>query len=268
MSIRVSDFPGFKTSTTSFPSTRMLEKELYRTLDYKKSHLFELKESIINGISFIKGVNLCGWLTANYWCTKKSPLWKNVEAKVAMNGEYLTMKSLEGKGIGLLNEPRFVDENLLKEYYRAAVRIIREKVKSNCLITTSPLLDQQGYGRSDWETFLNGTREVRHEWHKYQVWDFYGRTPEELIDFVNRKHVTDIKFWNGNGLLIGEWTLESYLNMTDEELKEYAKVQLSTYELTKGWIYQTWKFYGDEGLEMERWSMKSMLKHGILQQFD
>ena len=67
------------------------------------------------------------------------------------------------------------DENILKQYYLDAYGRIR--AFSDCLLTVSPLLNQQGPFDSDWPTFMRppqyGT--LRHEWHRYEMWGFEVR---------------------------------------------------------------------------------------------
>ena len=64
------------------------------------------------------------------------------------------------------------DENVLKQYYRDAYSRIR--AFSDCLLSISPLLYQQGPGDSDWSSFMPSPQynNVRHEWHRYQIWGY------------------------------------------------------------------------------------------------
>lgn len=63
-------------------------------------------------------------------------------------------------------------ENVLKQYYYDAYGRIR--LFSDCLLTTFPLLYQQGPQDSDWNNFMRWPNfyNVRHEWHPYQIWGF------------------------------------------------------------------------------------------------
>lgn len=64
------------------------------------------------------------------------------------------------------------NEGILKQYYYDAYGRIR--VFSDCLLTTSPLLWQQGPHDSDWARFMSPPmfHGIRHEWHRYQIWGF------------------------------------------------------------------------------------------------
>lgn len=42
----------------------------------------------------MQGVNLGGWLVAEYWMTQMSPAWKGVPENIANMGEYKTMQYL------------------------------------------------------------------------------------------------------------------------------------------------------------------------------
>ncbi len=64
------------------------------------------------------------------------------------------------------------DEGVLKQYYFDAYGRIRNF--SDCLLTVSPLLYQQGPRDSDWPSFMPPPQfsTMRHEWHRYQIWGF------------------------------------------------------------------------------------------------
>ena len=64
------------------------------------------------------------------------------------------------------------DENVLKQYYYDAYGRIR--AFSNCLLSISPMLYQQGPHDSDWSSFMPPPKYVnmRHEWHRYLIWGF------------------------------------------------------------------------------------------------
>jgi glucan 1,3-beta-glucosidase len=175
-------------------------------------------------------------------------------------------------GIGLLNEPRDdQNEAVLKQYYYDAYGRIRA-IPSDCLLMTSPLLSEQDPRASgNWNSFMPppGWQGIRHEWHRYQVWDYdskSGWTPQKLIDYANNQLANDIKDWNGNWLFIGEWSIATAMDMPDDNtLRSYARAQLGAFSKAKGgWTYWTWKFYNDDGSSRNQWSMKSMIKMGLL----
>uniref|UniRef100_A0A914EMZ5 glucan 1,3-beta-glucosidase n=1 Tax=Acrobeloides nanus TaxID=290746 RepID=A0A914EMZ5_9BILA len=172
-------------------------------------------------------------------------------------------------GIGLLNEPTDVDEAVMKQYYYDAYGRIR--TFSDCLLSISPLLSQQNPNASDWNSFMPppGWENVRHEWHRYQVWGFEqdkGWNADKLIDFVNNDLTNNINTWAGNWLFIGEWSIAASFGMDDDTLRRYAQAQLKAFsQATGGWTYWTWKTYNDDGTSRNQWSMKSMVQNGFLQ---
>ncbi len=42
----------------------------------------------------MQGVNIGGWLVAEYWMTSASPAWLGVPANIANHGEFKTMQYL------------------------------------------------------------------------------------------------------------------------------------------------------------------------------
>jgi glucan 1,3-beta-glucosidase len=48
----------------------------------------------MDGRKPMHGVNLGGWLVAEYWMTKASPAWSEVPVDVASHGEFKTMQHL------------------------------------------------------------------------------------------------------------------------------------------------------------------------------
>lgn len=56
--------------------------------------MVQLKADIIAGHVPMHGVNLGGWLVAEYWMTSSSPAWNGVPDNIANQGEYQAMKYL------------------------------------------------------------------------------------------------------------------------------------------------------------------------------
>ncbi|CAF0944318.1 unnamed protein product [Adineta ricciae] len=59
-----------------------------------QSALQNLKNDVKAGRVPMRGVNLGGWLVAEYWMTSASPAWNGVPTNLANQGEYQTMKHL------------------------------------------------------------------------------------------------------------------------------------------------------------------------------
>ncbi|CAF3399262.1 unnamed protein product [Rotaria socialis] len=169
-------------------------------------------------------------------------------------------------GIGLLNEPSgTTNEGVLKQYYYDAYGRIR--LFSDCLLTVSPLLYQQGPYSSDWASFMPPPQfhGVRHEWHRYQIWGYEGWSTDRLISYAQNELRNDISEWKGNWLFIGEWSIASSASFNDYDLRLYAQAQINAFKgATGGWTYWTWKFYNDDG-SMNAWSMKAMVNRGFIQ---
>ena len=173
-------------------------------------------------------------------------------------------------GIGLLNSPENQNETVLKQYYYDAYARIR--AFSDCLLTTSPTFSERIAEAEGWKGFMSPPKwyGVRHECHRYQVWGFEpenGWNAEKIINYVNDELTNDILSWTGNWLYISEWSLGSKVSMDDDDtLRRYGQVQLKAFSHARGgWTYWTWKTYNDDGSSKNQWSMKSMIKRGILQ---
>ena len=173
-------------------------------------------------------------------------------------------------GIGLLNAPENQNETVLKQYYYDAYGRIR--AFSDCLLTTAPMLYDQTSGASDWNTFMlpPDWQNIRHEWHRYQVMGFEsenGWNAEKVISYVNNELTNDILDWTGNWLYMGEWSMATAVSMDDDDtLRRYGQAQLKAFIHARGgWTYWTWKMYNDDGSSRNQWSMKSMIKRGLLQ---
>ncbi|CAF2851514.1 unnamed protein product [Rotaria sp. Silwood2] len=142
-------------------------------------------------------------------------------------------------GIDLLNEPAgSTDEGVLKQYYHDAYGRIRQF--SDCLLTVTPLLYQQGPYNSDWARFMPPPQfhGIRHEWHRYQIWGFEGWTSDRLISYAQNELKNDILAW---------------------------AAQIAAFQgATGGWTHSTWKFYNDDG-SRNGWSMKAMINRGLIQ---
>lgn len=107
---------------------------------------------------------------------------------------------------------------------------------------------------------------------------------KEAVLYKNR-----IQLWEGNPLFIGDWNLDSAVNMTKGQLKRFGKVsavlynkieiiqiQMDSYSISpvRGWSFGAWKHYGDDEkldkyaprstIEGGRRSMKAMLRSRIL----
>jgi hypothetical protein len=59
-----------------------------------QSVLQNLKNDVKAGRVPMRGVNLGGWLVAEYWMTSASPAWSGVPTDVANHGEFKTMQYL------------------------------------------------------------------------------------------------------------------------------------------------------------------------------
>ncbi|CAF3259932.1 unnamed protein product [Rotaria sp. Silwood2] len=170
-------------------------------------------------------------------------------------------------GIGLLNEPSgTTPESVLKQYYYDAYGRIR--LFSDCLLVIAPLLQQQGPYDSDWNNFMRWPNfyNLRHEWHRYQIWGFEGWDENRLIAYAQNELKNGISQWTGNWVFIGEWCIASSASFSnDYDLHRYAQAQLEAFNSAPGgWTFWTWKFYNDDG-SRNGWSLKSMINRGFIQ---
>ncbi|CAF1508827.1 unnamed protein product [Rotaria sordida] len=168
--------------------------------------------------------------------------------------------------IGLLNEPSgSTTESVLKQYYYDAYGRIR--LFSSCLLSVSPLLYQQGPYDSDWNKFMPPPNwyNIRHEWHRYQIWGFEGWDENRLIFYAQNDLKNAVNAWKGNWLFIGEWTVASSAAFNnDNDLQRYADAQRAAFNSAPGgWTFWTWKYYNDDG-SRNGWSLKSMINRGFI----
>ncbi|CAJ0963289.1 unnamed protein product, partial [Mesorhabditis belari] len=176
-------------------------------------------------------------------------------------------------GIGLLNEPVGQDENVLKQYYYDAYGRVRNNQGSDCLLSTSPMLNEQSPGMGGWDNFMPAGQfyNIRHEWHKYLVWGFEesnGWTAEKVIDYANNGMANDFNNWHGNWIFVGEWALATSVSMNDDQMKRLSTAELNTFgKAVGGWTYWAWKQYGDDGSGKNGWSAKQMFRQGFLPHF-
>ncbi|CAJ0584639.1 unnamed protein product, partial [Mesorhabditis spiculigera] len=177
-------------------------------------------------------------------------------------------------GIGLLNEPNKVDPDKLTRYYLEAGARIREH-SDMCMIGVAPLLNQQEPGGTEhWEKFMNYPKwaRIRHEWHKSMIWGYENYDADEIIKLVQTDVAQHFVKWDidgGNWLLVSEWSLAAAVPMNEEQMRRFAKAQLAAYKKARGgWIFWTWKFYGEDEGGTNPWSAKEMFRNGFLPRID
>ncbi|KAL0489320.1 glucan 1,3-beta-glucosidase [Acrasis kona] len=169
-------------------------------------------------------------------------------------------------GFGCLNEPwRETSENILKSYYLRVYDLIRRKLNSNHLIGTSPLLDDQDIGKSDWETFMVSSKykNVIHEWHKYQIWGFETKSEDQVLEYIENHLTNSIKNWKGNPLIIGEWCFGT-TGLAPFDKRDrwnlFSKSLLKAYSNIH-WTFWSWRVSGDEQGK-QTWSLRNMIRGG------
>ncbi|CAJ0563950.1 unnamed protein product, partial [Mesorhabditis spiculigera] len=66
-----------------------------------------------------------------------------------------------------------------------------------------------------------------------------------------------------------EWSLAAAVPMNEEQMRRFAKAQLVAYKKARGgWIFWTWKFYGEDEDGTNAWSARQMFKNGLLPRID
>lgn len=172
-------------------------------------------------------------------------------------------------GLGLLNEPEEpTDIQVLASYYGRAYELIR-RTGNDCVLVHSPLLTQQGPNDWNWKHFAPppNFHTVWHEWHRYLLWGYEGKTEDEIMFGAVDQSERDFKAWTGNWLFIGEWSLghpDSAPFNNRDKLRAYAKRMLNALQAPHaGWTFWSWKV--KNGAEFGGgWSMQDLIQGGII----
>jgi glucan 1,3-beta-glucosidase len=204
------------------------------------------------------------------WYTSQANVNNSIQFATFVAARYRNSEAF--LGLNLMNEPSVpTSYEVLLGYYTEAYRQIRA-TGNECIIVTSPLVEQQlpdvMAGFMPLPAFYN----VWHELHPYFKWGYEGRDELQIIDAARGYRASVLDKWNGNPLYLGEWSLGSpeltapFKNRT--LLGQYAAVQLKNYEAaTSGWAFWAWR--NDQELEtattgiLSGWSMRQALREGI-----
>ncbi|KAI8800584.1 glucan 1,3-beta-glucosidase [Cladochytrium replicatum] len=171
-------------------------------------------------------------------------------------------------GVGLLNEPWYqVNLEVLKNYYIKAYRAIRDS-GNDCLIVVAPRITEQNTPNMmdfmPYPDFFN----VWHEWHPYYTfgdgYNTWADVSKGIQDTAN-----SCKAWTGNWLVLGEWSLAAKESAVASQnagaMATYASAQLAAFaNAHSGWVFWSWKRSGDDSGYLDGWSMRNMLRKGIL----
>jgi len=192
-----------------------------------------------------------------YWDKYQENIDNTVEVARFLANRYKNVPSF--LGVELLNEPK-CDTGKLKQFYTTAYNAIRA-TGNNCLLITSPLLWEQNQGTANnWENFLRAPN-VWHDFHKYLIWGFDGKSADWLMNQGVQTVAGDITAWTGNPLIIGEWSLAApgSATFTDATLKQYATNMITKgLGAASGWTFWTWKQgYGSRG---NGWCMRDLFR--------
>ncbi len=173
-------------------------------------------------------------------------------------------------GVGMLNEPGgTTNEGVLRQFYLDTYARVRN-ITSRTL-THAPLLWQQEDGQ--WEDFTPPPKymNVWHEWHKYTVWGYEGKTEDQILENVRNYLKNSILNWHGNWLYIGEWsfaTPDSAPFHDNNKFREFTNAYMDAVNgAHAGWTYWTWKKSGDETSGRDVWSMRNLLRNGLFPKF-
>ncbi|CAJ0584695.1 unnamed protein product, partial [Mesorhabditis spiculigera] len=171
-------------------------------------------------------------------------------------------------GISLLDEPENVDTQTLKQYYYDCNGRIRHNVGSDCLLTISPLVDQQlSPTAGNWMEMMPepGWHNIAFEWHVDYARKRGTPTFQHVINDVQMNLMQAIRGREGRDLFIGKWSLAAGFKLTDEETRHFAMAQLEAYKSARvGWCFSTWKCYNDDAQPKNPRSARQLLKNGIL----
>uniref|UniRef100_K3X945 glucan 1,3-beta-glucosidase n=1 Tax=Globisporangium ultimum (strain ATCC 200006 / CBS 805.95 / DAOM BR144) TaxID=431595 RepID=K3X945_GLOUD len=171
-------------------------------------------------------------------------------------------------GLGLLNEPEYpVDQNVLRDYYTRTYNAIRS-TGNDCVLVVAPMLTEQ---RPPFmEDFMNFPQffNVWHEWHPYFLWGYEGQSKHQVLHAV-QQYANQVLAWQGNWLLISEWSLaspDSAFRAEDREgLQRLAAAQLKSFEHAhSGWTFWSWRHSDDGHNKPTAWSLRQLMREGIL----
>ncbi|BFZ61449.1 hypothetical protein YB2330_002515 [Saitoella coloradoensis] len=169
-------------------------------------------------------------------------------------------------GIGLMNEPCDVNEQVVREYYEKAYKAVRKV--SDCLIVIAPMLWQQ-HPNNGWENMLSGSEyhNIREEWHPYFCFgdEWAHKSPSDLIGYTDRDLHRQYLNPKGHPKLASEWSCASAQPMSPEQMRVFAGNQLNAYREISGFYFWTWRYWAERDNEyVNGWSMKSLLKNGVI----
>jgi glucan 1,3-beta-glucosidase len=206
----------------------------------------------------------CG---VKYWCDYPENVDNTVQFAQFLADRYRDSPAF--LGIGLLNEPEYpMNPETVREYYKRAYHKIRS-TGNDCVLVTAPMLTEQCPPVMDDLLRFPQFTNVWHEWHPYFIWGYEGQSADQIINAVN-KYAEQIKAWRGNWLLISEWSLgapDSAFPADDrQKLKQFADAQLAAFaHAHAGWTFWTWKHVDDKYKRPTGWSMRQLLRDGVLQ---
>lgn len=171
-------------------------------------------------------------------------------------------------GLGLLNEPEYpVQPDVVKGYYERAYDEIRG-TGNDCVLTIAPMLTEQCAPHL--EDFLRFPRasNVWVEWHPYFIWGYEGQSRDQVLAAIQR-YGEQLQRWTGCWLLLDEWSLgspDSAFPAGDREgLRAFADAQLQAFSHAHaGWVFWTWRHSDDSAGRPSGWSMRQLLRDGVL----
>ncbi|KAL2335869.1 hypothetical protein Fmac_010315 [Flemingia macrophylla] len=163
-------------------------------------------------------------------------------------------------GIELMNEPRGVNLESLKKYYKEAYDAVRMHNPNAYVIMSNPLDADSKVLLS----FVEGFDKVVIDVHYYNLFwsNFNNMNVQQNIEFIRNDRASDLSGVSSTKALsfVGEWTGEWSINgATKEDYQSYAKAQLEVYSgATFGWAYWAYK------CRFGHWSLKWMIENGYI----
>ncbi|KAG9402787.1 hypothetical protein AC1031_006336 [Aphanomyces cochlioides] len=155
-----------------------------------------------------------------------------------------------------------VDTNVLMQCYRDAYKAVR--AVSDCVLTHVPLLSHQKLGHGTYmDDFAPEMTNVWHEWHPYVIWTYESMTEDQLINQGVAGRVNDINNWKGKPIFLGEWSFVMP-GSTFSDMNRFGQLASRMMGMFKGaksgWAYWTWKKANDDKSNLDKWSLRSVLK--------
>ena len=161
-------------------------------------------------------------------------------------------------GFELLNEPdRNIDHRALLDFYLQGHQIVHAKYPAKLVVLSD------AYRPHDWSH--DGLHEVPNialDVHLYQAFsesdkrlDMAGHVTKATVEW---HHLID-KIEKTLPVVVGEWSLATGKDASDDQLRAFAVAQLANFKYAAGWFYWNYKTESNGP-----WNFRYLFEHGII----